>query len=193
MIKLISIIKNNSSEEFNSIPDLKITELIQDNECNTLKDVLNKYIIFINYNFLTKQDQNIIESLSSNKELLWYKTLKYYIPYISILIMFIYPLTIFNLWTYFGLIFIPISIFACSILNTPIKTLFYIINIFSLLTLIILGDYNFIIMQILGMLIYYGLQTSKIYYKNIVLRTATENEIVFKFLYVYRMIELKKI
>lgn len=189
MENLEKYLRNHEEDELKSLIDMPISDLTGILECNTMSEVLTKYVLYtpLSYNYY---NANIIWLVNYENEYNKYKWYTQYLGVGSIFFLLIFPIVVSNYWLYFGLLLLPIGLMASSIYKTPFYNFFWIIVILLIVSSFYFAQYSMLGVVVLNVLFMRGLKMGKMFYRDTLIRAATRSEICFKYLYHIGMIQL---
>lgn len=190
MNRLKEFLENHDKQEFRDLHSKSLNELTGLQEYGTVRELIANFDIRINVFALTEFNTDILWLVEYDNEAKKFKWLSQYIFSIAIPFMLIFPILVANYWLYFALLLIPISIFASSIIKSPVQTLFWLIIIGLILYSLISGNYDIYGMVLPAIILLVGPKRAKTLYRETMIKSAMRNELNFKFLWFIGMIQL---
>ncbi|GAB6283083.1 MAG: hypothetical protein STSR0008_18380 [Ignavibacterium sp.] len=182
MEKLNNFLMNSSSQELRNLTSISVSQITGLPEYNTIKEITTDWDIWLTYP-VTRYDLNILRLLEANKVIKIFNLLTNYNVFFMSLIMIIYPILVSNYWLYLGLSFLLLGIFGSSMGKSPIKTLFYFINIIVIIYSLVSNKIEILGITIPPLLLVIGMTVAKKKYRNTIISLAAQNDLYFKFLW----------
>jgi len=190
MEKLYNFLINHKDSDLNNLPDLKINQLNNLESYNDLESIISSYDLGIDFS-AANYNLNLLRLCTSSLTVNIFRFLSSYLLFISIGILILYPIFVSNYWLYFTLPLAYISFIASGVYPTFYSTLFNIMIIIFLILIIFLSKYVLIGILVGLFLMKVGPYRSKMYYRNSLVKYAMNNELVFKFLYLENILQLR--
>jgi hypothetical protein len=157
---------------------------------NSIREVFDNLEVWTNTFVLIEFNTFILWLVEENNESTLFKGMGLHSIYIIGLLYLVYPIVVSNYWLYFGLLMIPLSIMSSGIMKTPLKSLFWLIEVVLTIYSIYTVNYKILGIVVLSYLLKYFPQKAKTIYRDSMIKYALKNELKFKFLYYIRMISL---
>lgn len=190
MEKLYNFLLNHDDSDLNNLPELKINQLKNLESYNDLESINNNFDFGIDFS-ATNYSINLLRLCTTSFTVIRFKFLSSYLLFISIVTLILYPIFVSNYWLYFTLPLAYISFMASGIYPTFYSKLFIIMIILFLILIIFLSKYVLIGILVGLFFMKVGPYRSKLYYRNSLVKYARNNELIFKFLYLENILQLR--
>jgi len=169
---------------------LSIGEITNTGKYNSLAELKKDYEIWSTMSMMD-YDTSILKMMRSK----WAEKRFYLFGIIQYLIGFIFMIVFpFVVGKYLLLLFLILPVLgfmASGIIKTPFYGLYWIISVISGIATLFIGNYEALIMVIVPGIMLYSMRGVKIWYRDALLRCASNNELKFKFLFYLGLVELR--